>query len=77
MHISHKAQMFQWDHDEKWTREIFEVYQPFMCLGVCKYHLHGLQEEDLKRTSHEAELQHVTYSPNQTFEMERELDHRG
>ena len=29
MHISHKAQTFQQGHDEKWTREIFEVYQPF------------------------------------------------
>ena len=32
--ISHKAQTFQWGHDEKWTREIFEVYQPFMHMGV-------------------------------------------
>ena len=61
MHISHKAQTFQWGHDEKWTREIFEVYQPFMHLGVCKYHLHDLQGEDLKGTFYEAELQRVTY----------------
>ena len=40
--ISHKAQTFQWGHNKKWTREIFEVYQPFMHLGVCTYHLHNL-----------------------------------
>ena len=73
MHIFHRAQMFQWGHDKKWTREIFEVYQPFMHLGVCKYGLCNLQGEDLKGTFYEAELQHVTYSPNQTFEVEREL----
>ena len=77
MCISHNAQTFQWGHDKKRTREIFEVYQPFMCLGVCKYCLHNLQGENLKRTFYEAELQHVIYSPNQTFEVERELDSRG
>ena len=56
MHISHKAQMFQWGHEEKWTREIFEVYQPFMHLGVHKYRLHDLQGEDLKGTFYEADL---------------------
>ena len=39
VHISHKAQTFQWGHDKKWTREIFEVYQPFRWLRVCKYYL--------------------------------------
>ena len=77
MCISHKAQMFQQGHDKKWIIEIFEVYQPFMCLGVCKYHLRDLQGENLKGTFYEAELQPVTYSPNQTFEVERKLDHRG
>ena len=43
--ICHKVQILQWGHDKKRTREIFEVYQPFMCLGVCKYHLHDLQGE--------------------------------
>ena len=75
--ISHKAQTFQWGHDEKWTREIFEVYQPLRQLGVCKYHLQDLQGEDLKGTFYEAELQKVTYSPDQTFEVEWELNHRG
>ena len=68
--ISHKAQTFQWGHDEKWTREIFEVYQPFRWLRVHKYHLRDLQGEDLKGTFYEAELQKVTYSPDQTFEVE-------
>ena len=75
--ISHKAQTFQWGHDEKWTTEIFEVYQPFMHLGVHKYCLHNLQGEDLKGTFYKAELQHITYSPNQTFEVKRELNCRG
>ena len=33
MCISQMAQIFQWGHDEKWTRDIFEVYQPFRWLG--------------------------------------------
>ena len=57
MCISHMVQTFQQGHDEKWTREIFEVYQPFRWLGVCKYHLQDLQGEDLKGTFYEAELQ--------------------
>ena len=48
-----------------------------MHLGVCKYCLHDLQGEDLKGTFYKAELQCVTYSPNQTFEVERKLDCRG
>ena len=36
-----------------------------------------LQGEDLTGTFSEAELQKVTYSPDQTFEVEWELDHRG
>ena len=76
MRISHKAQTFQQGHDEKWTREILEVYQPFRQLGVCKYHLQDLQGEDLMITFYEAELQKVTYSPDQTFEVEWELDRR-
>ena len=77
MCISHKTQTFQMGHDEKWTRELFEVYQPFMHLGVGKYHPHNLQGEDLKGTFYEVELQHITYSPNQTFEVERELNRKG
>ena len=77
MHISHMAQTFQWGHNEKWTREIFEVYQPFRCLWVHKYRLQDLQGEDLKRTFYEAELQKVTYSPDQIFEVEQELNCRG
>ena len=75
--ISHKAQTFQQGHDEKWTREIFEVYQPFRWLGVHKYHLQDLQGEDFTGTFYEVELQKVTYSPDQTFEVEWELDCRG
>ena len=70
MRISHKAQTFQWGHDKKWTREIFEVYQPFRWLGVCKYHLQDLLGEHLKGTFYQAELQKVTYSPDQTFQVE-------
>ena len=77
VHISYKAQTFQQGHNKKWTREIFVVYQPFMCLGVHKYCLCDLQGEDLKGTFHEAELLHITYSPNKTFEVERKLDCRG
>ena len=42
-----------------------------------KYCPHDLQGEDLKGTFYKAELQCITYSSNQTFEVERELDHRG
>ena len=31
----------------------------------------------LERTFYEVELQKVNYSPDQTFEVEQELDHRG
>ena len=34
MCISHKAQTFQQGHNEKWTKEIFEVYQPFRKVGL-------------------------------------------
>ena len=44
MRISHKAQTFQQGHDKKWSREIFEVYQPFRWLGVCKYCLQDCKE---------------------------------
>ena len=54
-----------------------EKYQPFRQLGVCKYCLRDLQGEDLKGTFYEAELQKVTYSPDQTFEVEWELNCRG
>ena len=74
MCISHKTQTFEW---EMWTREIFEVYQPFRWLGVHKYHQQDLQGEDLMGTFYEAELQKVTYSPDQTFEVEWELECRG
>ena len=63
MHISHKAQTFQWGHDEKWTREIYEVYQPFRWLGVHKYHLQDLQGEDLMGTFYEMELQILLTKP--------------
>ena len=36
-----------------------------------------MQGEDLKGTFYEAELQKVTYSPDQTFEVEWELNCRG
>ena len=42
-----------------------------------KYRLQDLQGEDLMRTFYEAELQKVTYSPDQTFEVKWELDCRG
>ena len=44
---------------------------------MCKYHLQDLQGEDLKGTFYKAELQKVTYSPDQTFEVEWELNCRG
>ena len=42
-----------------------------------KYRPRDLQGEDLKGTFYEAELQKVTYSSDQTFEVEWELNHRG
>ena len=74
--ISHKAERFHRGHDEKWTREIFQIRQPFERFGIPKYRLTDVQGEELKGTFYEAELQKVEYSENNSFEIEKVIDRR-
>lgn len=75
--ISHKAKTFRRSHDEKWTREIFVVRQPFSRLGIRKYRLEDLDGEDITGTFHEAELQRVTYSQEDEYEIEGVVREKG
>ena len=74
--ISHRAKTFQKGHDEKWTREIFLIRQPFTRLGIRKYRLEDLDGEDIRGTFHEAELQKVKYSENMEYEIETVIQER-
>lgn len=75
--VAHKAKTFQRGHDEKWSREIFIVRQPFSRFGLRKYRLQDIEGEDIKGTFHEAELQKVDYSETREFEIESVIRRRG
>ena len=75
--ISYKAKTFQKGHDEKWSREIFVVRQPFIRLGIRKYRLEDIEGEDIKGTFYESELQKVKYSDDREFEIEAVVRQQG
>ena len=74
---SHMVKTFERAYDEKWTREIFKVFQSFKHFGICKYCLCNLDGEDIKGTFYEAELQLVDYSAQGSFEIEKVIKIRG
>lgn len=75
--ISHKAKTFQRGHDEKWSREIFLVRQPFTRQSIRKYRLEDLDGEDINGTFYEAELQKVKFSEDREFDIEKVVRKQG
>lgn len=75
--ISHKVQTFERAYDEKWTREIFLVKQPFTRFGIRKYRLTDLTGEPVMGTFYEGELQKVKYDEKSSFDVEKVLRTRG
>lgn len=74
--ISQMPDTFERAHTEKWTREIFRVRQLFRRVGLPKYRLVDLTGEELKGTYYEGELQKVSYSDEEPFEVEALLEEK-
>lgn len=75
--ISHLRNMFTRAYDETYTGELFRVSKRYFRGTIPVYRLKDMNEEDIKGTFYQSELQKVDYDPNQLWKLERILKSRG
>ena len=75
--ISHPRNVFTRAYDETYSGEVFQVYKRYHRGILPIYRLRDLQQEEIKGTSYESELQKVTVDPDQTWKVEKVLKSRG
>jgi hypothetical protein len=75
--ISHLKTVFTRAYDQTYSGEVFKVHKRFHRGTLPIYRLHDLQDEDIKGTFYESELQKINVDPNQTWKVEKVLKTRG
>lgn len=75
--ITYTPSGFNRKYDQKWSSEIFKVAERFHRYHIPIYKVKDLNEEILKGTFYQSELQHVDYLPEATFKIEKILKYKG
>lgn len=75
--ISHLKTVFTRAYDETYSGEIFRIYKRYHRGTLPIYRLQDLNNEEIKGTFYESELQKVDYNPDQTFKVEKIIKTRG
>lgn len=75
--ISHLRSIFSREYDEKWSGEIFIVSKRQLRGGLPIYRLKDYQNEEIKGTFYQAELQKVEVRKDDEFKVEKIIQSRG
>ena len=75
--ISYLKNVFTRAYDETYSREVFQVRKRYHSGVLPIYRLRDLQQEEIKGTFYESELQKINVDPNQAWKVEKVLKYRG
>ena len=75
--ISYLRQLFDRHYDQRWTGEVFTITKAWWRDGLPIYELKDYNDEEVKGTFYEQELQPVTLDKDQPFKVEKVLGTRG
>ncbi|WAR04801.1 YMD3-like protein [Mya arenaria] len=75
--ISHLRNVFTRAYDETYSGEVFKVQKRYHRGTIPIYRLVDLQDEEIKGTFYESELQKVNYDPDQSFKIDKILKTKG
>ena len=75
--ISYLRKLFQREYHQKWSGEVFTVTKAWWRDGLPIYELEDYNNEEVKGTFYEVELQPVTMDKDQPFKVEKVLGTRG
>ncbi|WAR26573.1 hypothetical protein MAR_012277, partial [Mya arenaria] len=70
--ISHLKTAFTRANDQTYSSEVFKIHKQ-----AHVYRLRDLQNEDIKGTFYQSELQRTEYNPNSAFKIEKILKTKG
>lgn len=72
--ISHRKKVFTREYHEKWSGEVFHIYERFIRTGLPMYKLKDYDKEEIVGSFYEQELQAVT--PGDVFKVEKVIKTR-
>ena len=72
--ISHRKKVFTREYHEKWSGEVFHIYERFIRTGLTMYKLKDYDKEEIVGSFYEHELQAVT--PGDVFKVEKVIKTR-
>ncbi|XP_053402652.1 uncharacterized protein LOC128557979 [Mercenaria mercenaria] len=75
--ISHLRNAFTRAYDETYTGEIYIIHKRYHRGTLPIYRLRDLQDEEIKGTFYESELQKMNYDPEQTFKIDKIIKTKG
>ena len=75
--ISHLTTKFTRAYDETFTGELFTISKRYYRGTIPVYRLRDLQNEEIKGTFYQSELQGVDINPDQTWKVEKVLNTKG
>ena len=77
MRISHLKTVFTRAYDETYSGEVFQIYKRYHRGALPIYRLQDLQQEEIKITFYESELQKIYYDLDQPFKIDKIIKTRG
>jgi hypothetical protein len=75
--ITHIRNPFTRDYEEKWTGEIFKISQRILRGGLPVYRVKDFQDEKIKGSFYQSELQKVDIRDDDIWKVEQTLKTRG
>ena len=75
--ISFLRNPFTREYHEKWTGEVFTVTKRYLRKDIPVYKLKDYDNDSIKGTFYEAELQKIILDPNQVFKIEKIIHTKG
>lgn len=75
--ISHLKSAFTRAYDQTYTGEVFKIHKRYYRGSLPIYRLVDLEDEEIKGTFYQSEIQRVDIDPNQTWTVEKVLKTRG
>lgn len=75
--ITHLKSTFTRAYDQTYTGEVYRIHKRYQRGALPVYRIRDLQDDDIKGTFYESELQRVHIDPDQTWKVEEVLKSRG
>ncbi|WAR09981.1 YMD3-like protein [Mya arenaria] len=75
--ISHLRTVFTRAYDQTYSGEVFKIHKRYHRGRIPIYRLVDLQDEEIKGTFYESELQKVNFNPDQSFKIDTILKTKG